>query len=250
MRSPITALLVALALASAPTPVEAQVGSHVEVTVRVGRLATIPVTMDADRIEYEILGPALDGFREFEATPKRLRIRVIAYEVGTGYVVVLGVKDGVPALHVVTVHMVAGPGPKPPVPPGPIPPVPPPNPPIPPPTPGPTDPFTRAIIDAYKADSSAMKAAALVQVLGFYQAVTDHLRDPNTKTVDAFLTTYRDVAAKLLPPGELMAVRKLIGEKVAGLFPADGDAVIDDPTRTKAVAFFQLVSTAMEACRK
>lgn len=134
-------LLSVLVLVAAVAPAPAQDVAASAVTVKVGRLATIPVVIDADEVEYAVLGDAVDAFREFDKDAKKLKIRVIGYEPGTGYVVVSGQKAGkLLPLIVVTVKVVGTPvppvPPKPPVPP--LPPVPP-KPPTPPdpPTPDP-----------------------------------------------------------------------------------------------------------------
>ncbi len=94
-----------------------------EVNVPIGRLAAIPLTVDADESEYVVLGDSMDAMREYDSDPKKLRLRVIGYAPGVSYVVVTSQKGG--KLHAPFVVKVTvgnpGPAPVPPVPPGPQP---------------------------------------------------------------------------------------------------------------------------------
>jgi hypothetical protein len=106
--------LLTLALA---VPAAAQVRGPTEVTVPVGRLASVPLTVDADEADYLILGADCDGLREYDPDPKKMRLRVIGYTPGVAFVVVTSQKGGKlqpPAVVKVTFQ---GPGPAPPVPP-------------------------------------------------------------------------------------------------------------------------------------
>jgi hypothetical protein len=117
----------------------AQVKGPADVTVAVGRLAAVPLTVEGDESDYKVLGTDVDAFREYSPDPKQLRLRLIGYAPGTAYVVVACVKGGkLQPLHTVTVT-VTGVGPQPP--PGPTPgPGPAPGP-TPPPEPRPENPF-------------------------------------------------------------------------------------------------------------
>lgn len=110
------------------TPAAGQVRGPAEVTVPVGRLASVPVTVDADEADYLILGADCDGLREYDPDPKRLRLRVIGYSPGVAFVVVTAQKGGklLPATVVKVTFQGAGPSPTPP--PGPTPPPIPPDP--------------------------------------------------------------------------------------------------------------------------
>src|SRR5687767_8021146 len=106
------ALLVVLALAA---PALAGVTGPAVIEVPVGRLAAVPLEVDADEADYQILGDDLDGLREYDPDPKRLRLRVIGYSSGTAWVVVTSVKGGkLQPAHVVKVKVVGkGPAPTP-----------------------------------------------------------------------------------------------------------------------------------------
>ena len=117
-----TAAIILLAIASA---VSGQVRGPAEVVVPVGRLASIPIVLDADESDYVILGANVDGLREYDPDPRKLRLRVIGYEAGIAYVVVSSQKAGkLQAVYVCKVIVGTGPGPVPPVPPNPDPPKP------------------------------------------------------------------------------------------------------------------------------
>jgi hypothetical protein len=121
MRPLIHSILLLLILAS---PVAAQMPGPGDVTVPVGRLAYVPVTVDADEADYLILGADCDGLREYDPDPKRLRLRVIGYSPGVAFVVVTAQKGGklLPPTVVKVTFQGATPPPVPPVPPGPTPP--------------------------------------------------------------------------------------------------------------------------------
>jgi hypothetical protein len=84
------AALVALSVGLA----SAQVQGPAELNVPVGRLAALPLTVEGGEHEYVILGDALDGLREYDPDPKKLKLRVIGYTPGVAYVVVSSTKGG------------------------------------------------------------------------------------------------------------------------------------------------------------
>ena len=103
-----------------------QVKGPQEITVPVGRLASVPIVLDADESDYVILGSNVDGLREYDPDPRKLRLRVIGYEPGVAYIVVSSQKGGkLQPVYTCVVRVGGGPGPAP-VPP--VPPVPPPEP--------------------------------------------------------------------------------------------------------------------------
>ena len=85
--------------------------------------------------------------------------------------------------------------------------------------------------------------------MSFFDAVAVHVADKNTKTVGVFLEVYSETAAKLLPEGELLGVRQVIGKRVGAVFPEDLDAVIDDAVRARALASFTQVKNALKAVK-
>ncbi len=117
-------ILSGLLLLALGAPVAAQAPGPGDVTVPVGRLANVPVTVDADEADYLILGADCDGLREYDPDPKRLRLRVIGYSPGVAFVVVTAQKGGklLPPTVVKVTFQGPTPPPVPPVPPGPTPP--------------------------------------------------------------------------------------------------------------------------------
>src|SRR4051812_13038569 len=88
-------LLSVLVLAAAVAPAaQAQVKGPSDITVAVGRLASVPLTVDGDESDYAVLGADVDAFREFTTDPKQIRLRVIGYAPGVAYVVVASQKGG------------------------------------------------------------------------------------------------------------------------------------------------------------
>lgn len=121
------AILSLLVLASAAL---AQTKGPADVTVAPGRLAAVPLTTDADESEYVVLGD-IDCFREYDPSPKTIKLRVIGYTPGTSYVVLSSVKGGkLQPIFTVKVIVSGTPAPKPPEPKPPTPPTPKVDPPI------------------------------------------------------------------------------------------------------------------------
>ena len=109
-------------------PAAGPVRGPAEVTVPVGRLASVPVTVDADEADYLILGADCDGLREYDPDPKKLRLRVVGYAPGVAFVVVTAQKGGKLLAPTVVKVTFQGTGPAPIPPPGPTPPPVPPEP--------------------------------------------------------------------------------------------------------------------------
>lgn len=138
MRKVFASLFGVLVLAGA---VAGQVKGPPEVNVPVGRLASVPLQIDADESDYVILGTDVDAFREYDPDPKKLRLRLIGYAPGTSFVVVATQRAGkLQPLFQVRV-VVTGANPVPPVPPVPPGPTPDPTPP-----PGPTSPAKFVVV--------------------------------------------------------------------------------------------------------
>jgi hypothetical protein len=112
----------------AALPLSAQVKGPSDVTVAAGKLVAVPLTVDGEDFTYAVLGgDAFGAFREFSPA-NELKLQVLGYQAGSGYLVVSSTKGGkLQPLYVVAVK-VTGPGPAPappnPAPPGPVPPAP------------------------------------------------------------------------------------------------------------------------------
>jgi hypothetical protein len=193
---------------------QAQTRGPAEINVPVGRLASIPITLDADESDYVILGANIDGLREYDPDPKKLRLRVIGYEPGVAFVVVSSQKGGkLQGLFTVRVVVGAGPGP---VPPGPVP-VPPA--PIP---PGPLDPLATAIRDAAKADGFT-KLAALATGLTTAEAISKSRAQWTVADLSAAWQAAMRSAVGGPTPANL---RKLLGDALNAALPRESEHVL------------------------
>jgi hypothetical protein len=117
------AVLLALSLA---LPAAGQVSGPSEITVPVGRLASLPLTVEGGQHEYAVFGADCDAMREYDPDPSKLRLRIIGYSPGQAFVVVSSRKGAkLNPLYVCTVNIGTkpppGPPPVPPDPPGPPP---------------------------------------------------------------------------------------------------------------------------------
>ncbi len=228
----LAALLVGVASATA------QITGPAEAKIKAGRLGTIIVNVDADETAYKLEGDTFDAFREFDDVgSKRLRIRVLGYDPGVGYLTVAGIKGG-KLLPLYTCKITIGDGPAP----GPVPPVPvPPTPPVP-----PLDPLAKSIRDAAKADNAS---PAVLQTIadGFRSAVILSSRATTAQQLQdvASLKT----AVGTLPPtvkgvlnGELRALDATIP-------PDKPDAELTGEQRTTAKTLFLKLATACEGAK-
>ena len=88
------ALLAVLSLVAVAWPAVGQVKGPAEVTIPVGKLTPLTLTIEGDASEYVILGSDyFGGFREF-TPPTEFRFQLLGYTPGTGHVVVSAVKGG------------------------------------------------------------------------------------------------------------------------------------------------------------
>lgn len=116
MRATLLSLVVVASTAAA------QVRGPETVTVPVGKLVALPLSVDADEATATVLGgDYFGGFREYTEA-KDFRFQLLGYAPGSGYVVVSSTKAG-KLQPLFVVRVVVGDGPKPP-PPGPDPPPP------------------------------------------------------------------------------------------------------------------------------
>lgn len=205
----------------------AQVKGPADVTIPVGRLAAVPLTIDGDESDYQVLGTDVDAFREYTTDPKQIRLRVIGYAPGTAYVVVASQKGGkLQPLFKVTVT-VTGVGPTPPVPP-PIPPA-----------PVPDDPAVTRLKAAFQASGFA-KAAALA--LGYDQCAA--LAAAGTTGVDLHVKCKAALKAAMNGDKIPEAVIAAVAPEMAGL-PEASDAALTDLTRAAAVAVFKRIASLL-----
>jgi hypothetical protein len=215
---------------------QAQIKAPSEVTVQVGRLAAVPVAIDADDVQYSILGgDAFDSFREF-SSPTEIRLRVLGYANGTGYIVLGGTKGG-KMLPFVTVKIIvsgAGPGPAP------VPPVPPGPNPVP---PGPLDPLAGAIKAAAAADGFLkLKDLAMgFRTCGALIERASTVADLQASTTAALLSAVGDMK------GKAPRLRAILGKELDTL-PEAGALTPD--IKARAAAIFTTLANACEEASK
>jgi hypothetical protein len=111
-------------------------------------------------------------------------------------------------LHVITVTI--GNGPKPPDPPGPGP------------TP-PDDSLVKKFQAAFDKDTSdkSKKDEWRKALAAFFNAMADHVKKPDIKTLGDLLSDYRSAIPVILPDGAVMDLRKACGEEVAAVVGMD-----------------------------
>lgn len=77
------------------SPAVAQVRGPSDVSVPVGDLAEVTLTLDADESKYAVLsGQGVWVFREYDPDPKTLMFRVFGKKPGTAWITVSSVKAG------------------------------------------------------------------------------------------------------------------------------------------------------------
>lgn len=231
-----TALALLLAVASA----WAEVKGPTELTVPVGRLASVTLAVDGDEAEYAVLGgDAFGAFREFSPATV-YRFQVLGYAPGVGHIVIGAVKAGkLQPLFTVAVRVTGGPPPTPPVPP-PVPPgpTPPPVPPAPDPPPIPAD-GLHVLIVYESADLPTYPAA---QVAALYaELVRGYLNSKCAMGPDGKTRQWRIWDANVDATGESQLWRLALNRKrdrlpwvivsngkagYEGPLPADADALL------------------------
>jgi len=132
-----------------------------------------------------------------------------------------------------------GPGPKPPDP----------KPPDPKP-PGPDNKpsvLTAKLQAAYTADTSApsVKAGAKVMLQGLYEAMIDHSRQPAITTTGELLSDMKKVAEKMIAPGALIEVRKVISAEIATSLGTNPDLKLDPDLRPRAIEVFTRIAKSL-----
>lgn len=219
-----------LSLLTLVAPALAQVKGPTEVDIPVGRLKEIPLVVEGDESEYKALGKDIDVLREYDPDPKKIKLRAIGYAQGTAYIVIASVKDGkLQPIHTITVNIGGG---------GPIPPVP----------PQPNDPLVAKLQAAFDKDAGSKddKAKWKNALRGFYQAMTDHVRDKGVATIGDLLADYRAAIPALLPDGSVMELRKVCGLEVASLAGDDATKAINSELRQSFVTLFDRLAKALD----
>lgn len=219
-------------------PLAAQVRGPSEVSVAVGRLASVPLTVDGDEATYMILGGDVDGFREYDPDPKRLQLRVIGYQPGVAHVVVASQKGGKLQPLAVVKITITGPAPVPPgpgpIPPSPIPPAP------------PADTLATAIGAAAAKDG--WPVAKLVDLATRFRAAA-RVVDGRQTVGDMLGVVAVALAGEKTPPNVKAILSTELRALDALLPPADVERTVTDAERSQVKALFIRLATACEGAR-
>lgn len=213
------------------------VKSTKEVSVPVGRLARVPIEVDADESDYRILGENVDGFREYDPDARKLKLCVLGYESGTAYVVVVGQKGGklLPP-EIITVKV--GNGPKPP--PDPIP--------DPPPGPGPDADVVAMAVKLKEAANADKWGAANLKSLGVAFSACPRLVNDGLTSGRAFVM-FNAVLKSILVEPVPAKVRAAYATELLWL-PTDESHVLTADERAKLVKTFEKLTAACERAAK
>lgn len=132
-------------------------------------------------------------------------------------------------------------GPAPP----PIPPPGPDNPPVP-----PSDPLAAKLKSAYDADPApkVIKDSAKGLISALYAAMADHVKDNAVITTEDLRRDLETTAKGMLPPGALVAVRKVIAEVVRDCLGGQPQQLTPE-LRTQAGTCFSKIAAAMDAVK-
>jgi hypothetical protein len=215
------------------SPVVAQVRGPSDVTVAVGDLAEVTLTLDADESKYAVLsGQGIWAFREYDPDPKTLMFRVFGQKPGTAMITVASVKGGkLQPLFVVRVTITgdAPPGPGP----GPDP------------RPDPADPLAARIVAAAQADKwPVTEARKLAQ--GFRDCAGQCDKAPTA----AFLLQLATSAIKLSGVKPIpVAVRAVLSAELEVGLPADAEAEITPELSKRCRDTFTRLAAALETIR-
>jgi hypothetical protein len=212
---------------------QAQIKGPATVDVPVGRVATIPIQVNGEEFQYDVLGgDYFDAWREFSA-PTELRIKALGHTNGIGYIVVSSVKAGkLQPLFTVRVVVGAGPGPAPPgpvpVPPGPVP-------------PAPLDALATAIKAAAAADGFA-NLASLAVGLNTAEAISKSRASWTVADLSAAWQTAMRSAVGGPTPANL---RKVLGDQLNAALPREAEHVMTTDEMVKAR---ELILKLSKAC--
>jgi hypothetical protein len=205
------------------------------IDVPIGRVATIPIQVNGEEFQYDVLGgDVFDAWREFSA-PNELRIKALGHANGTGYIVVSSVKAGkLQPLFTVRVVVGAGPGPAP------VPPIPPGPNPVP---PGPLDPLASAIKAAAAADGFLkLKDLAMgFRTCGALIERASTVAELQASTTAALLSAVGDMKGKA-PRLRVILAKELDTLPEAGALTPD--------IKARASAIFTTLANACEGASK
>ncbi len=135
------------------------------------------------------------------------------------------------------------PGPTP-VPPGPVPPPLPPTPPAP-----PSDPLLAKLLASFFDDAlpSNLKKIQLKSLVALYEAGAQLAQDPEILTGGELARRIKTIGDKMVPPGSLVALRKLLSAELAAALGDDPLTKLTPDQRERAVQMFIRVARLLSA---
>lgn len=209
------------------TVAHCQVRMPADATVQVGRLASVRIEVDADQVDYVVVGADVDAFREYDPQATTIRLRVIGYKPGVATVVVVGQKGG--KLLPIGLTKITFEGNQPPLPPAP----PGPNPPIPPSPPDNPDVDATLLgqLTAAKGNWQAWQFLAAV-----ISAQRQKVADRSVTTAGELQASMRDAIVAAFPKNDVpQAIRDVINNYLKSNLPSAPDAALDRAKHAQAL---------------
>ena len=125
-----------------------------------------------------------------------------------------------------------------------------PPPPPPPPDNPPSDPLTAKLKAAYDSDPApkVIKDSAKGLISALYSAMADHVKDTAVVTTEDLRRDLETTGKGMLPPGALVAVRKVIAEVVRDCLGGQPQQLTPE-LRTQAGACFSKIAAAIDAVK-
>lgn len=202
-----------------------------KVQVEPGRLASVVVEWEGDDINW-LASPELDVFREYDANPKVVRLRVFSTREGTHKIVAVTCKDKKlspwATCDVVVGKPEPGPGPGP----------------------GPTPVPDALVADLQKAFDSEKEPAELkvqykAALAGVYKAAAK-LDLKQVTTASQLFSVLKASSSAVLSEDNISQTRTRISLLLKEVLPKAPDAALTDEHRTKAKALFERLVAALE----
>lgn len=118
----------------------------------------------------------------------------------------------------------------------------------PPPVPSPVDDFSREIQAAYAADTTANKASSRDSLSALYQLLAAEAYSETNKTVGDLKDKSQASVKKLLPNGELRAIREIVAKQLVPLVGSDPTAPLDT-LRESVGSYYRKAAKAVGECK-
>ncbi len=116
------------------------------------------------------------------------------------------------------------------------------------PPPNPVDDFSREIQAAYAADMTANKSSSRDSLAALYQLLAAEALSDTNKTVGDLKDKSQASVKKLLPNGELRAIREIVAKQIVPLVGSDPAAPLDS-LRESVAGYYRKAAKAVGECR-